>query len=155
MTSNLIMRSIVGFVLCSGLAMATAAQGAPRLSRAVAVTVKGEAEYHGEGQTDWKPLRRGMALTEGASSRTETNSTTDLWMSPDAYVRVTPTTIIRFDQLRQEIKGLPQEGGRPDVITTIDLERGKLLVQANEPTPGSEFAVTTRGCLREVRGFGA
>lgn len=149
-----IQKRTINLVLCGVFVLATA-QAAPRFGRAVAVKVTGESEYHAQGQPDWKRLRTGTSLTEGASSRTTTNSFIDFWLTTEAFVRLTPLTIARLDQLREDIKGLPQIAKKPGTSTSIELERGKLLVRADAPTTNSTFAVTTRACLSEVQGFGA
>lgn len=130
-------------------------EAAPRLGRAIAVKITGDSEYYTQTHPEWRRLRMGLALTEGASSRTGTNSVSDFWLTTEAFVRLTPLTIVRFDQLREDIKGLPQPGKKPTASSSIELERGKILVRADAPTTNSSFSVTTRACLSEVQGFGA
>jgi hypothetical protein len=141
---------MVALVMC----VAASVHAAPRLGRAVVTGLTGTGDYQTQGQ-DWKGLRRGVVLTEGASARTETNTTTDLSLTTDARLRITAKTIIRLDQLREETQGLPERGKKPNTLTNIELERGKLLVRTGVPTEKSSFTVTTRSCLTEVRGFGA
>ncbi len=129
-------------------------EAAPRLARAVVTGMTGPADYQAQGQ-DWKSLYRGVALTEGASARTSTNSVADFSLTADARLRITPKTIIRLDQLREETQGLPERGKKPAALTNIELERGKILVQTGPQSDKSSFTVTTRSCLTEVRGFGA
>lgn len=142
-------------LLSAAVSLAITVQAAPRPGRAITVSATGVAEYHVEGQSDWKQLTKGLALSEGASTRTGGDSFTDFSLNTDARVGVTANTIIRFDQVRLDTQGLPQANKKPNTTTIIELERGKVLVQANSPTEKSMFAVTTRACLAEVRGFGA
>ncbi|MCX7886799.1 MAG: FecR domain-containing protein, partial [Verrucomicrobiae bacterium] len=130
------------------------AKAAPRFGRAQVTTLIGKADYLLQGR-DWKPMRRGTVLTEGASSRTGTNSVAEMALTTAAQIRITQNTIIRFDQLREQTEGLPQAGQPRHGVTSLELERGKVLVRAKAPTEKSSFAVTTRSCLSEVRGFGA
>lgn len=153
--NTIAMRSrVLGGIICGLVSTIPCTQAAPRLGRAEVIGVVGTAEYQVQGR-DWKNLYRGATLTEGASSRTATNSLADMALSTDAQLRITQNTIIRFDQLRTDAEGLPQVGKRPHALTSVELERGKVLVRAAAPTEKSSFAVTTRSCLSEVRGFGA
>jgi hypothetical protein len=143
-------KCVVAALVCGAVSV----PAAPRLGRAVVTVQIGEADYQALGQ-DWKSLHRGMAMTEGATARTGTNTVVDLSLTTDARMRVTSKTIIRLDQLREETQGLPERGKKPTALTNIELERGKILVRTGAPTEKSSFTVSTRSCIREVRGFGA
>jgi len=145
---------VCGLVLCSAILFAVTAHAAARPAKAVTTSITGEAEFQTQGK-EWKRLFRGLALTEGASARTGEKSMIDMFLSTQGQIRLTQTTIIRFDQLREETTTLPERGKKPTAVTSIELDRGKILVRATAPTEQSSFVVTTRSCLSEVRGFGA
>ncbi len=155
MTSNTLQKQVIALMLFSGVLMAATLHAAPRHGRAVVVGMTNGSEGKPETDAGWQNLRRGTVLNEGSSARTGANSVADLSLTTDSRVRLTPKTIIRFDQLREDTKGLPEPGKSPAAITSIELETGKVLVRADAPTPDSSFAVTTRSCLSEARGFGS
>jgi len=148
-----ILRWSVCAVLC-GAALAPA-MAAPRLERAVAINLVGESEYVERDKSDWRGTKKGLTIWEGASLRTATNSIIDFAISTKGTFRVTQKTIVRVEQMRQEFKGLPSKDKEPSTLTSLDLERGKVSVRAALQTTNSEFAVTTRTCLIESRGYGA
>lgn len=155
MTSHTSRKQIIALMLFSGVLMTATLHAAPRYGRAVVVGMTNGSEGKPETDAGWQNLRRGTVLNEGSSARTGANSVADLSLTTDSRVRLTSKTIIRLDQLREDTKGLPEPGKSPAAVTSIELETGKILVRADAPTPNSSFAVTTRACLSEARGFGS
>ena len=140
-------------VCCAMLLFALqGAQAAPHDGRAVVSAVSGSAEYQLAGETQWQPVRVGMALSETTSVRTATQSSVDLVLTTGSIVRLAPNSLLHFNKLLQESPGLPGSGAPMIRHSEMTLDSGQASVMASKQGGGSTFRINTPYGPVDVKG---
>ncbi len=114
---------------------------------AVAVALKGQAEYSLDGAT-WNELTRNTVLKPGAVIRTAKDSFVDLFMNYNGpAVRIEASSRLRLTKLDREEKG--------DTIVTdtvLTLAEGNIIGYAQKATAGSRYVVETPRGVANITG---
>ena len=134
-----------GAIAFGVLLTAASVQGAQ--DRAVVRAVRGTADYSfGEGE--WKSLRVGNRLREGAIVRTGPESQVDLFMRNNGpVVRVTENSQLGLDKLFFERNGVETV-----IDTQLDLRSGRILGKVKKMASASEYDVKTPVGVAAIRG---
>lgn len=142
--SGMMARLGVGAVV---LALASAAQAAVEKGTAKVLAVHGTAEVSADGN-QWKTLRRGEALHEGALIRTTSSAGADLDLGRNgSQLRIMPNTTVALSALTYE------ETGVETVINTqIDLRAGRVLGNVQKLSAASKYEVKAPKAVATIRG---
>lgn len=129
------------------LALASAAQAAVEKGTAKVLAVHGTAEVSTDG-SQWKALRRGEALHEGALIRTTSSAAADLDLGRNgSQLRILPNTTVALSALTYE------ETGVETVINTqIDLRAGRVLGNVQKLSAASKYEVKAPKAVATIRG---
>ncbi len=131
---------------------------APRTGESIVAVQTGRAEarvFTGpvhEGRTQKRNLHEGASVGETSQVMTGRDGRLCLICSPGAILCVAPNTSFTFDQLRHTADGLPRR--EDDLIRRIhlDLQRGRIRVQAPTPVPTLDIRITTPAGRIEAQG---
>jgi hypothetical protein len=144
---TLIQRVIGGAMLLSTALFSQPAQAEVIQGEAVAVSLKGKAEYSLDGAT-WNELTRNTVLKPGAVVRTDKDSFVDLFMNYNGpAVRIEASSRLRLTKLDREEKG--------DTIVTdtvLTLAEGSIVGYAQKATSGSRYIVETPRGVANITG---
>lgn len=142
--SGMMARLGVGAVV---LALASVAQAAVEKGTAKVLTVQGSAEISTDG-TQWKALKRGEALHEGAWIRTSSASATDLDLGRNgSQLRIMPNSTVNLAALTYEDTGIETV-----VNTQIDLRAGRVLGNVHKLSAASKYEVKSTKAVATIRG---
>lgn len=118
------------------------------LSRALVLSIQGEAEFLKAGSKEWMPLEPSAVLTEGDRVKTGKGSTVKLELGGNAKmaeVLVRPESEFSFAAFRHD------EMAKTD-RTLLDMEVGSILIQAEKLSGDSKFEVKTPTSTVGIRG---
>lgn len=142
--SGVMARLSVGAVL---FALASVAHAAVEKGTAKVLAVQGSAEISTDG-TDWKALRRGEALHEGAWIRTSSSSAADLDLGRNgSQLRIMPNSTVALSALTYEDTGI-----ETIINTQIDLRAGRVLGNVQKLSAASKYEVKSSKAVATVRG---
>jgi len=141
---NKFQKLVVGLgLLALVVSIQHAVQAAPLPGRAVATSITGSAEYQIQGESQWKLLKKAMALSEDIFVRTGKGASVDLVTTTRAVVRVSADALLQIVKLSEDTKGLPRAGKASVERTELTLHRGWLLVESAKGAAGSSLLVRT------------
>ncbi len=142
--SGMMTRLGVGAVL---FALASVAQAAVEKGTAKVLAVQGSAEVSIDG-TEWKALRRGEALHEGAWIRTSASAAADLDLGRNgSQLRVMPNSTVAFAALTFEETGI-----ETIINTQIDLRAGRVIGNVQKLSAASKYEVKSSKAVATIRG---
>jgi len=134
----------VGAVL---FALASVAHAAVEKGTAKVLAVQGSAEISVDGN-QWKALRRGEALHEGAWIRTSSSSATDLDLGRNgSQLRIMPNSTVALSALTYEDTGVETV-----INTQIDLRSGRVIGNVHKLSAASKYEVKSPKAVATVRG---
>jgi hypothetical protein len=129
------------------LALTAWAQAAVEKGTAKVVSVQGTVEVSTDG-TQWKSLKKGVTLREGAMVRTAGTSAADLDLGRNgSHLRVMPGSSVVLSAL-----SLEQTGVETLVNTVVDLKEGRVLGHAPKMSAASKCEVRTEKAVASVQG---
>jgi hypothetical protein len=132
----------VGLAAVLAVCSAQAAAG-----KAVVRSVQGTASYAEQGG-EWRPLKTGQALNQGASVKTGVDGAVDLYLGdngPD--VHLFDSTTLGLDRLNIE-----QTGTEPVVETQLNLSAGTIRGYVKKLAAASKYEVKTPSAVVGIRG---
>ncbi len=142
--SGMMARLGIGAVV---LALASVAQAAVEKGTAKVLAVQGSAEISTDG-TQWKALKRGEALHEGAWIRTSSSSAADLDLGRNgSQLRIMPNSTVSLAALTYEDTGLETV-----VNTQIELREGRVLGNVHKLAAASKYEVKSAKAVATIRG---
>jgi hypothetical protein len=129
------------------LALASVAQAAVEKGTAKVLAVQGSAEISTDG-TQWKALKRGEALHEGAWIRTSSSSAADLDLGRNgSQLRIMPNSTVSLAALTYEDTGVETV-----VNTQIELREGRVLGNVHKLAAASKYEVKSAKAVATIRG---
>lgn len=142
--SGMMARLGIGAVV---LALASVAQAAVEKGTAKVLAVQGSAEISTDG-TQWKALKRGEALHEGAWIRTSSSSAADLDLGRNgSQLRIMPNSTVSLAALTYEDTGVETV-----VNTQIELREGRVLGNVHKLAAASKYEVKSAKAVATIRG---
>lgn len=129
---------VCALIAGSFVTTATTAKAGVQQGEAVAVTVKGAADYSLNGK-DWVPLRANDTLKPGTEIRTATGASVDLFLNYNGpVVVVQPGTHFVLSKLDRE-----EKGDQVVTDTLLDVKKGAIMGYTQKMGTGSRYVIKT------------
>ncbi|HEY6167975.1 MAG TPA: hypothetical protein VI454_08050 [Verrucomicrobiae bacterium] len=129
------------------VATSPAARAAVQQGEAVAVAVKGTADYTVNGR-DWLPLRANDTLKPGAEIRTADGASVDLFLNYNGpVVAVQPGSHLVLSKLDRE-----EKGDQVVTDTLLEVKKGAIMGYAQKIATGSRYVIKTPESVVTVTG---
>jgi hypothetical protein len=136
----------LALVILLGLGFTTNTTAALKPAKVVIEQIIGTASYSVGGV--WRPLKQGLELRQGATIRTDEDSTVDLlFYSSFTALRLTPNSSLRLDRLVEQAAF-----DRPVTETTLTLLTGSIAGTQRKLAAPSRFQVNVAGRVATIVG---
>ncbi len=137
---------VLVLVILLGVDFTLNTMAALRPAQVVVQDIVGTASYSVGGT--WQPLKKGAALNQGTTIKTDADSTVDLlFYSSFTALQLTPNSSLRFDRLLAEAAF-----DRPVTETTVTLLAGSLAATQRKLAAPSRFQVNVAGRVATITG---